>query len=65
MVSLSSVTYLVFLWRPSGYELVEREGDPPSVGDVIDDNGSRVTVLKVVASPLPGDSRRCAYVQPV
>jgi hypothetical protein len=59
------VTYLVFLWRPSGYELVEREGDPPSVGDVVEEDGGRMTVVKVGSSPLPGDSRRCAYVQPV
>ena len=57
--------YLVFLGRPSGYELVERDGDAPQVGDVIDGDGSQVTVTKVVGSPLPGDSRRCAYVQPV
>ena len=57
--------YLVFLWRPSGYELVEREGDPPQVGDVIDGDGGQVTVTKVVGSPLPGDSRPCAYVQPL
>jgi hypothetical protein len=59
------MSYLVFLWRPSGYELVEREGDPPSVGDVVDENGAQMTVTKVVASPLPGDSRRCAYVLPL
>jgi hypothetical protein len=59
------VTYLVFLWRPSGYELVEREGDPPSVGEVVEEDGGQMTVLKVVGSPLPGDSRRCAYLQPV
>jgi len=59
------MAYLVFLWRPSGYELVEREGDPPSVGDVVEEEGGQVTVLKVVGSPLPGDNRRCAYVQPV
>ena len=58
------MAYLVFLWRPSGYELVERDGDVPSVGDVLDDDGRELTVTKVVSSPLPGDDRRCAYVQP-
>jgi hypothetical protein len=58
------MAYLVFLWRPSGYELVEREGDPPSVGDVVEEDGGLMTVLKVVGSPLPGDTRRCVYVQP-
>jgi hypothetical protein len=59
------VSYLVFLWRPSGYELAERDGDAPQVGDVVDEDGGQMTVVKVGASPLPGDGRRCAYLQPV
>jgi hypothetical protein len=57
--------YLVFVWKPTGYELHEREGEPPAVGDEVDENGGRMTVTKVAPSPLPGDSRRCAYLQPV
>ena len=57
--------YLLFVWKPSGYELLEREGEIPTVGDEIEENGSRLSVVKVAPSPLPGDSRRCVYLQPV
>jgi hypothetical protein len=57
--------YVVFVWTPNGYELRARDGDPPPVGAAIDENGARFTVVKVAPSPLPGDSRRCAYLQPL
>jgi len=57
-------THLLFVWKPTGYELEEREGEPPPVGSDIEQNGSTMTVVKVAASPLPGDGRRCAYLQP-
>jgi hypothetical protein len=59
------VSYLAFVWRPSGYELHEREGEPPSVGDELEEDGTRMSVVKVAASPLPGDGRRAAYLMPV
>ena len=62
--SRAAVGYLLFVWKPSGYELREREGDVPPVGDEVEEDGARMTVTKVAPSPLPGDDRRCAYVQP-
>lgn len=59
------MSYLLFVWKPSGYELREREGDAPAVGDEIEEEETRMTVTKVAPSPLPRDDRRCAYVQPV
>jgi hypothetical protein len=59
------MTYLAFVMRPSGYELREREGNPPNVGDEVEEDETRMTVMKVASSPLPGDGRRCAYLQPV
>jgi hypothetical protein len=56
-------SYLLFVWKPSGYELREREGEPPAVGSEIEEDGTRLTVTKVAASPLPGDDRPCAYLQ--
>jgi len=55
--------YLLFVSKPTGYELVEREGEPPAVGTVIDEDDARGYVLKIAASPLPGDSRLCAYLE--
>ena len=57
--------YLLFVWKTSGYELAEREGEPPAPGSEIEDGESRFVVAKVAPSPLPGDERRCAYLQPV
>ncbi len=56
--------YLLFVWKPTGYELAEREGEAPSAGDEVEIDGSFV-VIKVAASPLPGDDRPCAYLQEV
>ena len=53
--------YLLFAWSPSGYELRERDGDPPEIGTELTDNGHELVVTKIGPSPLPGDSRPCAY----
>jgi hypothetical protein len=59
--------YLLFVSKPSGYELLERDGDPPEPGSDIElgDDGVRFTVAKVGPSPLPQDDRLCAYLQRV
>ena len=57
-------THLLFVWKPTGYELEEREGEPPEQGAEVELNGTPMTVAKVATSPLPGDSRRCVYLQP-
>ena len=62
---MSTNGYLVFISKPSGYELRERQGDVPGVGQEIDEDGMRLRVLKIGPSPLPGDRRRCVYLQPV
>jgi hypothetical protein len=59
------VSYLLFVSKPSGYELRERDGEPPSVGEVIEEADERLRVSKIGPSPLPGDSRRCAYLVPL
>lgn len=56
-------THLLFVWRPTGYELREREGQPPAVGDEVDEDGVQMRVSKVGPSPLPGDPRPCAFLQ--
>jgi hypothetical protein len=56
--------YLLFITKPTGYELAEREGEPPAPGSEVELEGDgRFTVSKVAPSPLPGDDRRCAYLQ--
>ena len=55
--------YLLFIWKPTGYELVERSGDMPKVGDRVELDDRSQWVSKIAPSPLPGDNRLCAYLQ--
>jgi hypothetical protein len=54
--------HLLFVWKTSGYELREADGDAPAVGSEIETDGKTLLVTKVGPSPLPRDSRLCAYV---
>jgi hypothetical protein len=56
-------THLLFVSKPSGYELVEREGEAPAPGTSLELEEARFTVSKVGPSPLPDDARPCAYLQ--
>ena len=56
-------TYLVFVWKPSGYELHEQQGELPQVGTEMEVGDVRELVSKLGPSPLPGDPRPCAYLQ--
>ena len=49
------------VWSPAGYTLREEEGDPPEPGYEFEDGDRTLVVNKVGASPLPGDTRACAY----
>ena len=56
-------TYLAFVWTTAGYELREEHGELPDVGETIESDGKRWTVVKVAPSPLPERPRPCAYLQ--
>ncbi|HLY85075.1 MAG TPA: hypothetical protein VKO84_00970 [Gaiellaceae bacterium] len=62
MDGLQQQQYLLFVWKPSGYELVQQDGQPPAVGSQVDVDGSLLQVTKLAPSPLPGDRRVCAYL---
>jgi hypothetical protein len=59
--------HLLFVSKPSGYELLEREGEPPAPGSEVElgEDGLRFAVSKLGPSPLPQDARVCAYLQRV
>ena len=57
--------YLLFVWKPSGYELREADGEVPAVGAEVEQDDVKMRVTKVAPSPLPGDSRPCVYLQAV
>jgi hypothetical protein len=58
--------HLLFVSTSGGYILVEREGPPPSVGRGIElpEQAVSFLVTKLGPSPLPNDSRICAYLEP-
>ncbi len=56
--------YLLYLSKPTGYELRSMEGDLPAIGDSVEDGERTLTIMKVGPSPVPGDDRRCAYSEP-
>ena len=60
---MSEGPYLLFVWKTSGYEIEEREGELPALGSEVDADGQTMRVTKVGVSPLPGDDRPCAYLQ--
>jgi hypothetical protein len=55
--------YLLFIWKPTGYELREAEGEVPAVGAEVEEGEQKLQVTKVAPSPLPGDPRPCVYLQ--
>lgn len=57
--------HLLFVSTTGGYHLVERDGPPPGAFREVTVPGHEglFRVVKVAASPLPNDSRVCAYVQ--
>lgn len=56
--------FLALVGTPSGYTLCAVEGDAPVPGDSVTIDGVEHIVAKVGRSPLPGDTRRCAYLDP-
>ena len=60
--STGSVGHVLLVWNPSGYSLLARAGEPPRVGSEVGVSGGRRVVTKIGASPLPGDRRRCVFL---
>jgi hypothetical protein len=56
--------YLVFVGTPGGYALREAWGEVPAAGGRVALEGVEHVVAKIGRSPLPGDDRRCAYLEP-
>jgi hypothetical protein len=59
-------SHLIFVAKEGKYELLERPGPPPSVGECVSggENGGKLFfVAKLAGSPLPLDPRACAYLQ--
>lgn len=59
-------SYLLFVPTAHGYHLVEQDGGAPGVFDDVSLPGDENAyfVIRVGRSPLPGDGRLCAYLEP-
>ena len=60
--------HVLLISQASGYKLLPREGQVPELGSevVLSDGAEEVyRVCKVGPSPLPGDRRRCAFLERV
>jgi hypothetical protein len=59
-----ATTHVRLYCRPAGYAFAEADEPPPAVGDLIEADDGTFVVDGFRASPLPGDSRRCAVLVP-
>ena len=48
---------------PDGYRLLQRDGPPPERGAALELDEGGFVVQRLGPSPLPGDRRRCAYLE--
>jgi hypothetical protein len=55
--------FVLFAGGPSGYRLLERDGSAPARGSELELEGEHYVVLRLGPSPLPGDRRRCAFLE--
>ena len=55
--------YLIFVPSPDGYGLLERNGSAPAAGATTDVEGVVFLIVRLGPSPLPGDRRRCAFLE--
>jgi hypothetical protein len=60
----AATTHLVFVTAPGGYALQVAGGAAPAPGERVVFDGDVRVVAKLGPSPLPGDERRCAYLEP-
>jgi seryl-tRNA synthetase len=56
---------LYFVPKAEGYDLVEREGELPAVGESLEFGEQQYVVTKLGRSPLPFDRRACVFLTAV
>ena len=55
--------WVALVHSPDGYRLLQRDGSPPNRGAAFELDGGVFHVLRLGPSPLPGDPRRCAFLE--
>ena len=56
--------YVLFVSGPTGFSIVERDGEPPQQDELLDLDGGAYRVVTVRRSPFPGDRRPCLVLEP-
>ncbi len=56
-------THLLYIAR-DGWRLVQHDGPVPPLDSPVDVDGEVLVVTRIGRSPLPGDRRACAYLEP-
>jgi chromosome segregation ATPase len=60
----TSPLYVALVPGDGRYRIVERDDGPPSVGGQVIVDEDAFQIVRLGSSPLPGDRRRCAYLEP-
>jgi hypothetical protein len=56
--------HLLFAPGKDGYELLDRDGPAPALGELVTlEPGRQLRVVRIGPSPLPGERVRCAYLE--
>ena len=55
--------HVLFVADAAGYRLLAREGEAPARGQILELEDGPRRVVRVGPSPLPGDRRRCAFLE--
>ena len=64
-ISVSQTVALYFVPKAKGYDLIERDGGLPAVGETLEFGGQPYSVTKIGRSPLPFDRRSCVFLAAV
>jgi hypothetical protein len=55
--------HVLVVGSPVGYRLMERDGPAPGCDAAVEVDGRPYGVLRLGPSPLPGDRRRCVFLE--
>ena len=56
------MSHLLFVWKTSGYELREQDGDVPAVGTEVEQDGERCASRRSRRRRCRATSALCAYL---
>ena len=66
MTPAPAAGHVLCISGPTGFKILAAAGEPPAVGDAVSVPGTdeAYVVVRIGSSPLPDDTRPCAFVEP-